>query len=116
MDPKGPFLQQGIRIYAIARDGMILADGKRPYNVGKNGFFFTDRYGGSMSRFTVMIGTTDNSGYMLSLHNADNGGIRVVLQYIRWRTAGTGLLVRPLSWARLQRRRNFSIFFISWFV
>ncbi|MCQ2355767.1 MAG: cache domain-containing protein [Methanocorpusculum sp.] len=92
MDPKGPFLQQGIRIYAIARDGMILADGKRPYNVGKNGFFFTDRYGGSMSRFAVMIGTTDNSGYMLSLHNADNGGIRVVLQYSRRAEGGDWMI------------------------
>lgn len=92
MDPNGPFLQQNIRIYAIAWDGTILADGKRPYNVGKNGFFFTDRYGGSISRLAVMIGTTDNSGYMLSLHNADNGGIRVVLQYIQLADGGDWII------------------------
>ncbi|MDU9375824.1 hypothetical protein McpSp1_04030 [Methanocorpusculaceae archaeon Sp1] len=82
MDPEDIFLKQGIRMYAVDRNGTILSDGKRPYNVGKNGFFFIDRYGGSQSRIGEMTGM-NGGGYMLSLHDAPNGGIRVVLEYIK---------------------------------
>ncbi len=82
MDPEGVFVKEGIRLYAMDVNGTILADGKRPYNVGINGFFFTDRYGGSMSRLAVMI-AEDGGGYLLSLHDTQEGTVRVVLQYIR---------------------------------
>lgn len=87
INPDGVFVREGIRLYALDTNGTILADGKRPYNVGKNGFFFTDRYGGSMSRLAVLI-AKDGGGYLLSLHDLPNGDVRVVLQFIQMMDEG----------------------------